>query len=336
MSIGNVQRIYPSVSRPGVILPVNQNADFAKYFAEITKYGKESSAALYQDVISNYTTPTSIGQQWRGSIDQVDLTNKQLAYYYYTIQAAYSFTRQQAATAADILQGISLADLLDKLSRMAINQRRHYASLFGFDPSETQGLINLATSESLPADSDSNQTITSYIVAELFAYLNEKVRDIMDVSYGTLKPAVIVSSPRIIHYLQTAIIPLTSYLDVGSGTESVAGAFSKVSGQWLGIGKIEFVSDYLLQETGTNSTDQILFIAPGLSKQEAISEEFSQYLLDDIPSNAANTFMDSAGGLIKSTNPELHRTTSYDLSYKTTAGAVTRQDAVFVVEAAYE
>lgn len=335
MPIGNMVRVYPHATRPGIIFPVVNNVDFKKYFAEISSYGKESSAVLYQSIISKFTTPSTIGQQWRGSVDEVDITNGQLAYYYYNIQAAYSFTREQEARASEIFNGVGLPDLLERLSRMAINQRRHYASLFGFDPSETQGIMKLGTVESMPADSDSHTTVTAYNVNELLAYLAEKARDVMSTSYGTLKPAIIASSPRVINYMKTAIVPVTSYLE-GGGVDSVAGSYSRIASQWLGVGNVIFIEDYLLQGTGTGGDDNIVFIAPGLSSQEAVSEEYSQYMVEDLPSNAANTFMDVVGGLIKTQNPEKHRVISSDLSLKTTPGAVTRQDAVFIVEAAYE
>lgn len=335
MPFGNMTIVYPSSRRPGIIFPRVNDVPFNKYFAEISARGDESDLALYQPIVPYFTTPTSIGQQWRGSVDQVDFSLDQLVYYYYTIQAAYSYTDEEEKRFARMVDGISLPDFLDRLSRMGINQRTHRGSLFGFDPSEDQGLINLGATESLPADSDSNTTITSYLIAELFEYVVSKARDVMSESYGTLRPVIVASSPRIINYMRTAIIPITSYAQ-GGGTDSIATAYDNVAGNWLGVGKTIFISDLLLQGTGTDGDDQILFIAPGISEQDAVDPKFSQYLLDDIPSNANNTFMDAPGGLLKTANTPLHRTNSFDLSYKTTAGALIRQAAIQIVEAPYE
>lgn len=332
----NLQRVVPHSIIPGVVAPVNQNADYIKAFAGITKYGDLGSDYLYLTTLDKIDTPTTIGQQWRGGVDTAQFSNNQLAWQYYTIQARMEYTDQQAAKLGKILPGIGIDQLLDKLCRQGINQRDHYGALFGFDPAQTQGLVKQGTTATFPADSDAHTTISSYNPDELMAFMATQARTAMNNTYGMAKPVIFMSSVRTVNWIKSVMLNLTQYQMPGAGVDSIGGAYSRVVGEWLGVGKIEFIADDLLKGAGTNSSDLMLFVAPGLTEQDAVKPEYSQYLLGDLPMNMMNTFKDEAGGLIISRNPVINRVTSADYSLQTTPGAVIRADAVRVIEALYE
>jgi hypothetical protein len=336
MAGSNLTRVVPHTVIPGVIAPVNQNADYLKAFAGITKLGEIGDDYAYLTTLEKIHTPTTIGQQWRGGVDTAQFATNQLAYQYYTIQARFEYTDQQAAKLGKILPGIGIHDLFGRLSRQGIAQRDHYGALFGFDPAQTQGLVKQGTTASFPADSDGHSTLTAYNPDELMAFMAGQARTAMNNTYGMAKPVVFMSSVRVVNWIKSTMINLTQYQMPGAGVDSVGGAYSRVVGEWLGVGKIDFVADDLLKAAGTNSTDVMLFVAPGLSEQDKVDPRYSQYQLDDLPHNMMNTFKDEAGGLIESPNPIIDRVTSVNLSLQTTPGAVTRADAVRVIEVAYE
>ena len=336
MAGSNLNRVVPHSLIPGAVFPVNQNADYVKMFAGITKYGDLGSDYLYLPTFEKIHTPTTIGQQWRGGVDTAQFANGQLAWQYYTIQARFEYTDQQAAKLSKLVPSIGIDNFLDKLCQQGVNQRRHYGALFGFDPAQTQGLVKQGTTATFPADSDANTTISAYNPDELMAFMAGQARTAMNNTYGMAKPVIFASSVRVVNYIRSTMINLMQYQMPGAGVDSVGGAYSRVVGEWLGVGKIEFIADDLLKAAGTNSTDIMLFIAPGLAEQDSVPPEFSQYKLDDQPGNMMNTFMDNAGGLIISRNPIMNRVTSVDYSLQTTPGAVIRADAVRVIEAAYE
>ena len=336
MAGSNLQRVVPHSIIPGIIAPVVQNADYIKAFAGITKFGEIGDDYAYLSTLERIHTPTTIGQQWRGGIDSTQFTNNQLAYQYYTIAASYAYTDQQAAKLGKLMPGIGIEKLFSKLTRMGIAQRDHYGALFGFDPAQTQGLVKQGTTASFPADTDSHTTISSYNPDELMAFMAGQARTAMNNTYGMAKPVIFMSSVRVVNWIKSVMINLTQYQMPGAGVDSIGGAYSRVVGEWLGVGKIEFIADDLLKAAGTNSTDVMLFIAPGLSEQDAVNPQYSQYQLDDLPINMMNTFKDEAGGIIESRNPVIDRVTKVYLTLQTTPGAVTRADAVRVIEAAYE
>lgn len=333
MAGNNLSRVVPHSIIPGVVAPINQDVDYKKIFAGITNYGKIGDDFLYLSTLEKIHTPTTIGQQWRGGIDSAQFTNGQLGYQYYTIQARFEYTDQQAAKLAQLLPGVGVDMLLDKLCRQGVNQRRHYGALFGFDPAQTQGVVKQGVTNSLPNDSDAHSTISTYNPDELLAFLASEARTAMNNSYGMAKPVIFMSSVQVINYIKTVMLNLTAYQMPGAGVDSIGGAYGRIVGDWLGVGKVEFIADDLLKGTGTAGDDLILLISPGLTDQDAVSPEYSQYQLSDLPANMMNTFMDSAGGLIRSQNPIINRVTSADYSLQTTPGAVIRQDAVRVIEA---
>ena len=332
----NLQRVVPHSIIPGVVAPVNQNADYIKALAGITKYGDLGSDYLYLTTLDKIDTPTTIGQQWRGGVDTAQFSNNQLAWQYYTIQARMEYTDQQAAKLGKILPGIGIDTLLDKLCRQGINQRDHYGTLFGFDPAQTQGLVKQGTTATFPADSDAHTTVSSYNPDELMAFMATQARTAMNNTYGMAKPVVFMSSVRVVNWIKSVMLNLAQYQMPGAGVDSIGGAYSRVVGEWLGVGKIEFIADDLLKGAGTGGADVMLFVAPGLTEQDSVKPEYSQYLLGDLPMNMMNTFKDEAGGLIISRNPVINRVTSADYSLQTTPGAVIRADAVRVIEATYE
>lgn len=330
MNVNNLSRIIPSSVIPKVVIPQFQNADFSKYFGAKTSYGTAGSDFLYLNTINKVSATTEIGQQWRIP-ESVQASNGQLQFPYYTISARSEYSDQSAQKFSELGMGISLPDLLDKLCEMGIQQRRHYAALFGFNPLENQGLLNMATAVTLPADSGTHTTLSTYIQGELLSFLVSVARDIMNGTFGMAKPVVLASSVRTINLLESIIVPLTDWQNKGAGVNSVAGTYRTILGEWLGAGKIEFIKDDLLKEAGTGLSDIILLIAPGLSEQEAV--EYDQNL--DISQETANTLIDNPGDMIITTNPKNNRMMSSDYSVKTTPGCVVREEAIVAITAKY-
>lgn len=332
MSVNNLTRITPSAVIPSVVMPTFQDVPYEEYFAEKTSYGDLGDDFLYLNTINELTAPTEIGQQWRIP-STVQASNSQLQYAYYTISARRECTKQDIDKFAKLGMGLSLYDFSDQLCEIAINQRRHYSALFGFDPTETQGLIAMGTAVTMPADSASHSTLVTYIPGELLQFLTSQAREVRTTTFGMAKPTIFASSSRVVNYINSLIVPLTDYQMKGAGSDSVGGSYERIVGQMLGAGQIKFIEDNLLQGAGTGGADLILLVAPGLNSQEA-EAQFSQTPRDR--QFHANTFTDNPGNMIITVNPEINRVLSADYSVKTTGGAVVRKNAVRVITTKYE
>jgi hypothetical protein len=336
-SVNNLSRFVGSSVMPGYVAPVVQDTNFKECLADITHFGELGAPALYLPTLSRIHTPTTIGQQWRADADSVGFDNNQLTFWYYTIHARYEYTDQQAAKMSKVLPAIGLQDLNTRLCEMAMNQRRHYGMWFGFDPTSTaQGIIAQGTTYTFVNDSDAHSTLLTYNPPELVALLAAVARETMNATYGMAKPVVIASSPRTINYIMSTIVAVTESQLPGAGIDSVGGTFGRVVGDWLGVGKVKFIQDKLLEGTGgTALTDPVVFIAPGLSEADPVPADISQYSLMDNNINRINTFMDNAGGLLRMENPIINWTHQGLFKLQTTPGAVVRKEAVRVINIPY-
>lgn len=325
-----LNRVQPHVAIPGLLTPQAQDVIFKKYLGELSHYGDLGVEKAYFTSISNINSETYIGQQWGGDMAKQSYTIGQVAAPYYKISAMVEYNVDEQAKFEKLSNGVSLPSFLEDLARQGINQRRHQAVLFGFDSSEAQGILGNVTEKTFAADSNNIQTLIGYDIAELQAQLASFARSVMDASYGMAKPAIVASSARVINYLKTAIVPLVQGQKDGGGVDSVAGVFGKVSGEWLGVGKIEFIADNLLQEADGDK-DIILFIAPGLSEQEA-NGGMNLVGFNNI---SYNTWADESAGVMRFDAPPSLGKYQYNYVVKTTPGVTLRSEAVLKTSVKY-
>ena len=329
----NLQRLVPHSTVPGLITPIFQKVDFRALLGEVTRFGKLGDDILYQTTLSAINTPTVVGQQWRGDVDKSTYSLSQLSFPYYTIEAKLEMGPDEEAKFASVVPGVGLKQFLSNLCAQGINQREHYACLFGFDTTAGQGIIkNGAYYDNLGNDSGGHSTIQTYIVIELLATLAAQARTVMDASYGMAKPVKIIAPSNMINYLKSTIVPLASYQMPGGGVDSIGGAYSRMIGEWLGVGKVEFIADNAMAGKGGSSKDLISFVAPGLSDQEAKADPNTNLVADELPENMRNTMMDMIEGKKEFVNPPINGIKSSLFSLTTTSGAVIRPEAVRTLE----
>lgn len=326
-------RAYPSGSIPGILVPQTQQVPFEKYIGGKTNYGKLEDVAKYVNTITNINTESTVSQQWGRDSAKQTYTQGQIGASYYGIKAYVEYDIEEAARFEAFTQGVSLHDFLENLAKQGINQRRHEGILFGFDNGTDlgQGILANATTETMPADSNNKTTITEYNPAELQQFLASVARNAMDATYGICKPIVIASSTRVINYLKSIVVSLTESQKDGAGVDSIAGLYERVVGNWLGVGKIEFIADNTLEGS---DKDKIVFISRGLDKQAENADD-STNLAGQLNSIDFATWYDGGLGLIKEPAPMtlgVYRCVYY---YKMTPGATLLPEAVRVVEVAY-
>ena len=326
-------RLHPHVSMPGLLTPQTQQVPFKKYLGAITNYGDLAKEKVYFTTITNIKSETHIGQQWGSDMAKQTYTLGQVDAPYYRISAMVEYNVDEQSKFEAISNGIALPDFLEKLARQGIAQRRHQGVLLGFDAAEpTQGIINNSTFVTLPADSKGGQTLLGYDLSEFQAFLSKLAREVLNASYGMAKPCVIASSTRVVNYLKSAVVPLIESQKEGGGVDSVAGLFGRISGQWLGVGQIEFIEDNLLQDydltDAASPKDVILMIAPGLNPQEAGSDEALEMNLVGNVNITYNTWCDEALGALRFDAPPSLGSYQFRYMYKMTPGVTLRPEAV--------
>lgn len=332
--MAQLTRLYPSGVVPGILTPQTQDVDFKKYIGSTTHHSSDlSNNAIYMASVTNINSQAEISQQWQSEKTNQSYTLGQIKAPCYYINAMFKFNQQEQAQFEAVAQGVSLPDFLENLAEQAINQRRHEAILYGFDPATdlNQGILANATQSNLPSDTAGADSLTGYNPAELQQFFAGIIRDVMSSSYGMLRPVVIASSPRVINLLHTLIVSLTESQKPGAGVDSVSGLLGRVM-HWLGAGNVEFIQDVTLQG---ETQDKIVFVAPGMDSQsESVGTEDSQNLVGFKNSIKFNTWVDD-GGLRKFPKPVEFGEYATKLVRRMTPGVTLRSEAVRVVTAKY-
>lgn len=329
-----MNRIVPSKTAQGIAAPQTLSVDFDKYIGAKTNYTGEADQMLYIVTAANINTETTVGQQWGQDLAKQSYTLGQIGIPLYKISAYVEYSHDEQAVFDGVTSGVGLPTFLKSLAEQAINQRRHATILYGFDYSLNQGILGNAIETNLPADSNSKTTVSEYALAELQAELLYNAREVMQATYGIAKPTVLATSPRIMAYLRSNVIPLLQSQKDGGGVDSVAGLYERIVGQWLGVGAVTLIEDPLLENPAGDDYDIIAFVAPGIWKQgEGANGENIAGVMNSIN---YNTTYDAGMGLKKQTNPDNFGTVSELYSYKMTPGTTIRSEAVRILRAKFK
>lgn len=329
-----MNRVVPSKVAAGIVVPQVLDVDFDKYIGAKTNYTGTADEMLYIVAANNINTETTVGQQWGQDYAKQSYTLGQIGLPLYKMSAYVEYSHDELAKFDAVTSGVGLPKFLDSLAKQAINQRRHAAILYGFDYSLNQGILGNAIETNLPADSNNKQTIKEYALAELQNELLYNAREVMQVSYGIAKPSVLATSPRVVAFLRSNVVPLLQSQKDGGGVDSVAGLYERIIGQWLGVGEITLISDPLLENPAGDDYDIIAFVAPGIWKQG--SDTDGENIAGALNSITYNTMYDSGMGLVKQTRPDDFGKVSELYSYKMTPGATIRSEAVRILRAKFE
>lgn len=333
--MAQLTRLYPSVAIPGLLVPQVQEVPFSRYVGKKTNLGNLAVEQAYITLINNINSESSVGQQWGSDLNKQSYTVGQIGAPFYRIESYVEYNADEQSKFESLSNGIALPDFLENLAKQGINQKRHQGILFGFDKTAgfNQGILANAIEKTLPADSKSKQTLLEYNVVELNAFLGSVARSVMDASFGMAKPVVVSSSSRVINYLRTAIVPLTESQKNGGGIDSVAGTLGRVMSEWLGVGRVEFIANELLQGA---EKDTIIFVATGLDNEnDKVGEEDSQNLAGRFNSITYNTWYDGAEGLLRFDAPPALGTFSAKYTYKMTPAVTLRAESVAKVQIKY-
>ena len=331
-----INRINPSTVLPGILVPQVQSVDFDKYIGSKTNLTGTADEMLYIMTVNNINGETTVGQQWAQELNRQSYSLGQVSLPLYRINAYSEFDEDEQAKFERLVSGVSLPTFLEGLAKQAINQRKHSAILTGFDNTLDQGILANAVETTLAADSKGNTTITTYDPAELQKALATEVRSVMDASYGMLVPTVFVSSTRVINYLKSSVVSFLESAEAGA-VDSVAGLLDRVVGEWLGVGKITFIADPLLENIDAPGKDRILLIAPGMDNQQYPkgAMDVNQNIVGSENSITYNTMYDAGEGLKRISRPDNFGIMSMLYTYKMTPGATLRSEAVKVIKVTY-
>ncbi|ELW9525926.1 hypothetical protein SIO92_000144 [Burkholderia cenocepacia] len=181
-------------------------------------------------------------------------------------RAQYDHHEVAAASSWDV----NLADAKRLAAYQGIFQAARNGLLFGFTPSNGEGLLNAPiTSVPIPPDADNHTTLSTMNAPYLFDFFLKTIQDVrkrvLNVGQGVPTKVVVVSTQDIIGFLEASVVDLTSYQRIGSGVNTIKGSITDVS-DWNGV-DVEWHVDDNLQGQGAGGTDAIFVIVPELAPQ---------------------------------------------------------------------
>lgn len=332
--MANFNRIFPSITKKGIVTNLYENFEYKKGIGKKTNYGKRGAEVMYQLKLDAISSSTVVGNAslWRNNITANDGVIGQYAVPYYKIQSKYT-TDIDSRAKFDLMEaGVSEIEVKEKITLQAINQRLGYSTLFGFEGK--QGLFNQASvTTPLTADSLGSTYLSTYVPGELLEFIVAQLRKMATSSYNTLKPIVIYGTYEGINYLKSKIIPLTNYQMKGAGTATISQTLESVVYELEGM-KVELVPTTYCKGIGSASKDVFIFVAPGLERETVDND--STALLNNInPEDTVNTFMDFALELERYENPPINQKNEVIFTTIATPAYTVRQDAITVMEYQY-
>ncbi len=166
---------------------------------------------------------------------------------------------------------VSLPGAQDLAMRQGIFQQLRNGLLYGFNPSNGEGLLNTsgATKVTLPPDSYGNSSVSTYDNGQMALFwLNQIValKSRMYQSGGNIKNDIVVISPQRV-FLQLAyanIVQVTSYQRPGAGT-ATTGEVIKVTARDSGD-TFEWYFDDTLIAQGASGYDAVLLTMPEIEQ----------------------------------------------------------------------
>lgn len=331
---GSYARLEPSMVMPELIINYNQRSGAFRTLSDKGLQARlsEGDQAVYIKVMDVHTR-NSAGQSAYNQLPNASITMRQISTPTYLIRTHAEYDRHDTASAGR--WGVALPEAQRMAMRQGIFQQSRSALLYGFSPSNGEGLLNTpgATTASLPADSLGNTTVATYDNAQLGIYFLFLIQQLLQRMYQTGQGGrVTVLGPQEIlgpMELQN-IVQLTSYQRVGAGTDSTAGLIKSVSS--LSNIEIDWNYDDTLIGKGAGGADAVIITMPELPKQDGEGEINTNEFGEFMPSMTdLNLMFSDVAAPIEIPSPLPFGATDVLMEMRITSGWGTRGEAVTIL-----
>lgn len=265
-----VAKVSPSFSEPEAIITYNQASGAFAALQEGKPRVKLGDGDLYVYVNSlDIRTETLAAQSAGNYLPSATLTADYYSTQTYLIRTRAQYNHHDMAAAAG--WNVSLPAAQDLASLQGIFQQMRTSLLYGFNPSNGEGLLNTAgaTNVTLPPDSYGNTQTTTYDNGEMAIFWLQQVLDLKSSMYQVGKPSkiVVISPQRVFGQFEYAnIVQVTSYQRPGAGTSTTAEVIQNVLEE-MGD-SVEWHFDDTLIGKGAGGADMVILTIPEIEQPE--------------------------------------------------------------------
>jgi hypothetical protein len=210
------------------------------------------------------------GQSAYNQLPGVNFALSQISAPTYLIRVRAEYDHHD--TAAMSRWGLSIVDAHRLGMRQAAFQLIRNALLYGFNPSNGEGLVNAsgATAITLPADSAGNTTVVTYDNGQMAFFIISQISAIKTRTnqLGIGRKFVVVGPQRTLGAMEYQnIVQLTSYQRPGAGSQSTAGVVKDVLE--MNDDDIIWAYDDTLIGKGAGGNDAVLIVMPEVEEPKA-------------------------------------------------------------------
>jgi hypothetical protein len=236
--------------------------------------------------------------------------------------------------------GYALPQAMRLAARQGIAQQLRNALLFGYNPSNGEGLLNTSgiTTSTLGSDTNGNTGYSKWDSGQLAQYLLNMIGTLKTNTLQIGRPLrlVFLAPQRFISQISySGVVSLSQFQRIGAGVETAAGLVETVA-KWAGGDDVSFAVDDTLIGQGAGGTDAILLIAPELNVPKANAQINTNVFATLTPNTTATSLMltdVSAPTEIPTPIPDGGITTLYTM--RSTSGWGLRPEAMYLLSAAY-
>ena len=262
--------VHPSYIEPGLLLPYYQASGAFDTVAEGQPLPRLSDGDLYVYAKRiDLKTRVSASQSAYNALPSVSTSMSMISTPTYQMRVRAEYDHHD--TSAMNQWGVSIVEAQRLGMRQGHFQFARSALLYGFHPENGEGLLNAAgaTSVSLPADSNGNDTVVTYDNGQAGIFLLTQIAALKTRTnqLGIGRKFVVLGPQRdLAAWEYQGIVQLTQFQRPGAGTASVAGMVKAVSTE--NGDEIIWVYDDTLIGKGAGGTDAVLIVMPEVKKPQ--------------------------------------------------------------------
>lgn len=285
-------QVHPSYTMPETLMPYTQASGAFELLADGGPLVRLADGDLYAYIKRiDIRTRMAAGQSAYNSLPGVSFALGQISAPSYLLRVRAEYDHHD--TAAMARWGISIVEAHRLGMRQASFQIMRNGLLYGFNPTNGEGLMNTAgaTSIPLPPDSAGNDTVVTYDNGQMAFFLISQVSATKTRTnqLGIGRKFVIIGPQRTLGAFEYQnIVQLTSYQRPGAGSTSTAGLVKDVLE--MNDDEIYWGYDDTLIGKGAGGNDAIILVMPEVEQpkgQRINTNEFAKLT----PSMEACTLM---------------------------------------------
>lgn len=259
-------RANPHFAEPGLVVTYAQASGAFNALMDGKPQTKIGAGDLYVYINSlDLRTETFTAQASSNFLPSSTLIGSQYSTPTYLIRTRAIWDHHDIAAAANY--NVSLPAAQDLASRQGIFQQMRTMLLYGYNPSNGEGLLNAAgaTAVTLPADTNGATTVSMYDNGQMALWILAQIvamKTGMYQSGNNISNKVVIVSPQriFLQFQYGSIVQVTSYQRPGAGTSTIGQVIQNVVTE-MGD-EIEWHFDDTLIGKGAGGADAVILTIP--------------------------------------------------------------------------